>query len=281
MLYMFAVLVALVSFSCFVSLSCFCCAIVCLVPAFNVTQRLTIWIPPLHVLKVAGDRREELRWERELEWRKKGTSPGGSRAASPSIERRPFPDDSRHMKPPPGKLVSVGCFPISRFSKEIQTVGFFEGETNGKDEEEDPLLQKGSRARRKSRIGRQHSYDEEIKNAGSTQAPSMEPGLGLPVSLPRRASAYDVYAVRQGEGLDARAMAAAVAAVSGQGGVAVPPVGGRRSSFRIAAKQEDPPCKSHRQFFFLFEQFAFLPTRCLQHMKYLLPLPRKVLPCLR
>lgn len=71
--------------------------------AFNVIKRLTIWIPPLHVLKVAGDRREELRWERELEWRKKGTSPGGSRATSPSIERRPFPDDSRHSKPATGK----------------------------------------------------------------------------------------------------------------------------------------------------------------------------------
>lgn len=117
-----------------------------------------------------------------------------------------------------------------------------QGETNGKDDEEDLLMQKGTRNRRKSKIGRQHSYDEEIKNAGSGQSPSIEPGLGLPVSLPRRASAYDVYAVRQGEGLDPRAMAAAVAAVSGQSGVgAVPPVGGRRSSFRVAPKTDDPP----------------------------------------
>lgn len=48
------------------------------------------------MLKVAGDRRDELRWERELEWRKKNASPGGSKAASPLSERRPVQDESRY-----------------------------------------------------------------------------------------------------------------------------------------------------------------------------------------
>lgn len=123
---------------------------------------------------------------------------------------------------------------------EVLCNSVFKGETNGKEEDEDSLL-KGTRNRRKSRIGRQHSYDEEIKNAGSGQSPSIEPGLGLPVSLPRRASAYDVYAVRQGEGLDPRVVAAAAAAAGQSGAGAVPPVGGRRSSFRVAPKTDDPP----------------------------------------
>lgn len=58
---------------------------------------------PLHVLKVAGDRREELRWERELEWRKKGTSGAPSQSSSPSAERRPFPEETSRHAPPPGK----------------------------------------------------------------------------------------------------------------------------------------------------------------------------------
>lgn len=117
---------------------------------------------------------------------------------------------------------------------------------NNKDEDENSL-QKGSRTRQKSRIGRQHSYDDEIKNAGSSQFPAAEPGLGLPVALPRRASAYDVYAFRQGEG---------IGAPPGLGGptgnTAVPPTG-RRASFRVASKNEDPPCK-----FFTFEPFVFI-----------------------
>lgn len=89
-------------------------------------------------------------------------------------------------------------------------------------------MQKGNRSRRKSRIGRQHSYDEEIKNAGSNQFPPSESALGLPAALPRRASAYDVYAFRQGE--------------SGghQGTNPNIPPGGRRASFRVVPKQEDP-----------------------------------------
>ncbi|KAL0270495.1 UNVERIFIED_CONTAM: hypothetical protein PYX00_007892 [Menopon gallinae] len=150
--------------------------------------------------KVAGDRREELRWERELEWRKKGSSAAPSQSSSPSAERRPFPDEAARHAPPSVEAAAA-------------------------EEDEEQQAAKGAmRSRRKSRIGRQHSYDDEIKNAGSGQSPSLEPGLGLPVALPRRASAYDVYAFRQGEG--------------GQG--AVPPNAGRRPSFRVAPKADDP-----------------------------------------
>ena len=49
--------------------------------------------------KVAGERREELRWEREMEWRHGGKpppsrgSPGTSRVGSPQSERRNFADE--------------------------------------------------------------------------------------------------------------------------------------------------------------------------------------------
>ncbi|EEB12578.1 conserved hypothetical protein [Pediculus humanus corporis] len=156
--------------------------------------------------KVAGDRRDELRWEREVEWRKKGMPTGSSKTSSPLTERRPPQEESRY---PPQTLPSV------------------QAEGNSEDDE-DASMQKGNRNRRKSRIGRQHSYDEEIKNAGSNQFPPSESALGLPAALPRRASAYDVYAFRQGE--------------SGghQGTNPNIPPGGRRASFRVVPKQEDP-----------------------------------------
>ncbi|KAK6645637.1 hypothetical protein RUM43_001917 [Polyplax serrata] len=157
--------------------------------------------------KVAGDRRDELRWERELEWRKKGAPTGGSKAASPLTERRPFQDDGRYPQQSPA------------------------AEGNNK-EEEDGSAQKGNRNRRKSRIGRQHSYDDEIKNASSSQFPASEPALGLPVALPRRASAYDVFAFRQGE---------TVGGPPGHLGANANPQTGRRASFRVVSKQDDPP----------------------------------------
>jgi len=50
--------------------------------------------------KVAGERREELRWEREMEWRQHGKresssrgSPGTSRVGSPQGERRPLGEE--------------------------------------------------------------------------------------------------------------------------------------------------------------------------------------------
>lgn len=41
--------------------------------------------------KVAGERREELRWERELEFRQYGKS----RSSSPTVERRPLPGEQQ------------------------------------------------------------------------------------------------------------------------------------------------------------------------------------------
>ena len=74
------------------------------------------------------------------------------------------------------------------------------------------------------RMTRQRSYDDEMKNVaamsgGGGQHAHPEPGLGLPVQLPRRASAYDVYATPGAGGLNAMAIAAAQqrASISAQG----------------------------------------------------------------
>lgn len=65
----------------------------------------------------------------------------------------------------------------------------------------------------KPRVTRQRSYDDEIKTAaigaGSGQSSHPDFGLGLPVQLPRRASAYDVFATPGGGGLNAMAIVAA------------------------------------------------------------------------
>lgn len=50
------------------------------------------------------------------------------------------------------------------------------------------------RSRRGSRLGRQHSYDDEVKN-NLVQIHQTESGLNLPPQMPRRASAYDVFAI--------------------------------------------------------------------------------------
>lgn len=56
-------------------------------------------------------------------------------------------------------------------------------------------------------------------SGGGGQHAHPEPGLGLPVQLPRRASAYDVYATPGAGGLNAMAIAAAQqrASISAQG----------------------------------------------------------------
>ncbi|XP_049779474.1 uncharacterized protein LOC126176362 [Schistocerca cancellata] len=137
--------------------------------------------------KVAGERREELRWERELEWRQHRVGgapppqPGGQPGHSPQVERRPFPSPAKQVAP------------------------------------------------------------------------------GLPAQLPRRASAYDVYATRGGEGgggggLNPAAVAAAMAAARQQQaqaasgepldvsvGVAPPGPVGRRASFRVVQQPQPPP----------------------------------------
>lgn len=73
--------------------------------------------------------------------------------------------------------------------------------------------------RRKSRVTKQHSYDEESSGGGGGQSGHPDTGLGLPVQLPRRASAYDVYATPGSGGLNAMAIAAAQqrASISNQG----------------------------------------------------------------
>ncbi|XP_023288605.1 regulating synaptic membrane exocytosis protein 1 [Orussus abietinus] len=139
--------------------------------------------------KVAGERREELRWERELEWRSR------SRGGSP--DRRQS-DRGRAGSPQRG----------SKSSKPDA-----EAEAPGDAAEEDAERWRRSRTaaapgpgaspancstRRKSTVTRQRSYDDEHKAAGGgdpDQAVRQESGLGLPGQLSRRASAYDVYAL--------------------------------------------------------------------------------------
>ncbi|XP_012344430.1 regulating synaptic membrane exocytosis protein 1 [Apis florea] len=101
---------------------------------------------------------------------------------------------------------------------------------------------------RKSRMTRQRSYDDEMKNVaamsggGGAQHAHPEPGLGLPVQLPRRASAYDVYATPGAGGLNAMAIAAAQqrASISAQGGRKPPEErpATRRLSFRVVKPYE-------------------------------------------
>lgn len=135
------------------------------------------------VLKVASER----------EWRSKGRggSPQGSRATSPSVERRSFvPNQQPTTKIDEPVVVAVA-------------------EPDGDDVWR---RTQASRRRKSCRVQKQHSYDEETKP--TAQQPP-EPALGLPAALPRRASAYDVYAPLP---------------------VAVPPA--RRGSFRVAPPPE-------------------------------------------
>ncbi|XP_014243367.1 regulating synaptic membrane exocytosis protein 1 isoform X2 [Cimex lectularius] len=119
------------------------------------------------VLKVASDR----------EWRQKGRSasgsPTGSRATSPSVERRPFPTSPAKPEVPNQTQVQVELEPDDAWRRSQSARG----------------------GRRKSRVQKQHSYDDEMK-AAQGAIPAAEPALGLPAALPRRASAYDVYAPR-------------------------------------------------------------------------------------
>ncbi|XP_052129416.1 regulating synaptic membrane exocytosis protein 1 isoform X2 [Frankliniella occidentalis] len=156
-------------------------------------------------IHVAGSRRGS-EWEPDARQNKRGVSPGGgSRAASP------------------------------------QTTGGGGGQDDGDPGEEwRRRAAHGAAGRRRSRVQKQHSYDDEIKAGGAPGGPggAGEVGLGLPVQLPRRASAYDVY--QTGGALSPQAMAAALqaAARGGPGGAAGPPEpSGRRASFR---KPDDP-----------------------------------------
>lgn len=77
-----------------------------------------------------------------------------------------------------------------------------------------------TRTRRGSRVARQHSYDDEVKKPTNS---TTENGLGLPTPMPRRASAYDVFAV---PGLSTVTPASGI---------------NRRASFRMAPESNSPP----------------------------------------
>ncbi|XP_054286465.1 regulating synaptic membrane exocytosis protein 1-like isoform X1 [Macrosteles quadrilineatus] len=154
--------------------------------------------------------------ERELEWRHKrgsgGGSPGNSRATSPSVERRPFAGEEHQQRSHRGP-----------------------DEQDGDDGSDPRWLGRGAPARatsrRKSRVTKQHSYDDDVKPGGpaATTAASGDPGLGLPAALPRRASAYDVFMARgDGPGVNPASL------VQNAG-----PGVGRRSSFRVPAPEPD------------------------------------------
>lgn len=87
---------------------------------------------------------------------------------------------------------------------------------------------RGSSSRRGSRVmTRQHSYDDDIKTgAGTPAAGAQDLGLGIPNPMPRRASAYDVFAP---------AVLAQVTQ-SAAGGGPTP----RRSSFRVPPPDDSP-----------------------------------------
>ncbi|XP_026667460.1 regulating synaptic membrane exocytosis protein 2 [Ceratina calcarata] len=169
--------------------------------------------------KVAGERRDELRWEKDLERNIR------SRATSPD---RHQVDRGRATSP---QRVAVVPSSIAE-----------PPETLDPDEEEERrrhTRRASTTAHVRTRMTRQRSYDDEMKSiamsGGGGQHGHPEPGLGLPVQLPRRASAYDVYATPGVGGLNAMAIAAAQqrASISGQGGRKPEerPTG-RRSSFR-------------------------------------------------
>ncbi|XP_043501097.1 regulating synaptic membrane exocytosis protein 1 isoform X2 [Polistes fuscatus] len=147
--------------------------------------------------KVAGDHRDELKWDREFGRKSK------SRGGSPDRHQ-----SDRGRTTSPQRVIKSSQPPV-----EPEMMG-----TGDMDEEEERRRRAnrrdGSSGRRKSRVTRQRSYDDEIKTAGTVsgstnQTPHPDTGLGLPVQLPRRASAYDVYTPPGSAGLNAAAIASA------------------------------------------------------------------------
>ncbi|XP_044009202.1 regulating synaptic membrane exocytosis protein 1 isoform X2 [Aphidius gifuensis] len=183
--------------------------------------------------KVAGERREELRWEKELERRTR------SRGGSPE----------RHQQSERGGRASSPQRSSKNQSNDQECGDIGEDE----DERRRRAVRRaaGSTIRRKSRVTKQHSYDEESTTGlgsgmggsggngsgggGLGQSAHGDSGLGLPVQLPRRASAYDVYAAPgMTGGLNAMAIAAAQqrASISNQGSREPEDRPARRPSFR-------------------------------------------------
>ncbi|XP_018053303.1 PREDICTED: regulating synaptic membrane exocytosis protein 1 [Atta colombica] len=169
--------------------------------------------------KVAGERqREDLRWERDLD--RKSKSRGGSPDRHQASDRGRATSPQRVMPAQTGVIEQEG------------------GDLDDEEERRRRARRGGGTVRRKSRVTRQRSYDDEIKTAATMATGGVQPthpdtGLGLPVQLPRRASAYDVYAVPGSSSLNAMAIAAAQqrASISAQG-TREPEERSRRSSFR-------------------------------------------------
>ncbi|XP_006608313.1 regulating synaptic membrane exocytosis protein 1 isoform X1 [Apis laboriosa] len=175
--------------------------------------------------KVAGERREELRWELDRSIRSRATSPDRHQV-----------DKGRATSP---QRVSVVPSSVAGEPSDVPL--------DGDEEDERRRHVRRSGTVRKSRMTRQRSYDDEMKNVaamsgGGAQHAHPEPGLGLPVQLPRRASAYDVYATPGAGGLNAMAIAAAQqrASISAQGGRKPPEErpATRRLSFRVVKPYE-------------------------------------------
>ncbi|XP_076380008.1 regulating synaptic membrane exocytosis protein fife isoform X2 [Megalopta genalis] len=120
--------------------------------------------------KVAGERREDLRWERDLDRKSK------SRATSPDrqqqVERGRAGSTQWGTVEPAPAAVSV-AIPVSDEEEERRSRGRWSG----------------SSVRATSRMTRQRSYDDEVKNADQIKEPCLKPTM----LLSRRASAYDVY----------------------------------------------------------------------------------------
>ncbi|XP_066589464.1 regulating synaptic membrane exocytosis protein 1 isoform X2 [Prorops nasuta] len=196
--------------------------------------------------KVAGDRRDDLRWDKDFDRKSK------SRSGSPDrLEKGRAASPQRIVKSPAQPDADTT----------VDIVKPEEDVDQQQDEEEQRWIRTrrastavvtaaaaaASSARRKSRVTRQRSYDDEIKtllggaSSGSAQAPqqahpdSTGTVVLLPTQLSRRASAYDVFGAHQG-GLNAMAIAAAQqrASISVQGSSreADARPTGRRSSFR-------------------------------------------------
>ncbi|XP_067643941.1 regulating synaptic membrane exocytosis protein 2 isoform X2 [Eurosta solidaginis] len=104
-------------------------------------------------------------------------------------------------------------------------------------------------SRRGSRVARQHSYDDDMNialmaaaasggTAGALGMAGGEPGLGIPAAMPRRKSAYDVFAPNLLQGITPAATQLQRSPGDGMAPqIALP--GSRRPSFRVPNPSED------------------------------------------
>ncbi|XP_031785804.1 regulating synaptic membrane exocytosis protein 1 isoform X2 [Nasonia vitripennis] len=159
--------------------------------------------------KVAGERRSE-----DWEWRSK------SRSGSPERHQDQQPRERDRDRGGGGSDRQRGSSP--------QRSGKMTDQDNngGAVDMDDEELPRHRSSRRKSRVTRQHSYDDEIKSAAIAASLSSgvsgghgegPPGLGLPGQLSRRKSAYDVYSAGGAGGLSAIVAPQHRASISSQG----------------------------------------------------------------